>query len=162
MNKANNYSLYTWYKGEDHNPYTDDRERPLAAGFWEYEMAFHLAFTSSQDNSKPLALAYKEWKDSTLNEHLSGKSANPYTDITDWHQSFETGKWEQKIILNENQKAVVKQYLDGTYSPFFSSPEEQQSFNEVIDMAEALMFKLDAVEESGSDLVRWFWGKCVQ
>ncbi|MDH6308011.1 hypothetical protein M2451_002530 [Dysgonomonas sp. PFB1-18] len=64
-----------------------------------------------------------------------------------------------EIVLNEKQKAVLQKHLDGTYSPFFSSEEEQISFNEVIDMAEALMFELDAVEESGEDLMRWFWDK---
>lgn len=64
-----------------------------------------------------------------------------------------------QIVLNDKQKAVMQQYLDDTYSPFFSSEEEQLAFNEVINMAEALMFELDAVDESGEDLMRWFWGK---
>ena len=64
-----------------------------------------------------------------------------------------------KIILNDKQKAVMRKYLDGNYSPFFSSEEEQLAMNEVIDMATQLEEELDAYDESGEDLMRWFWGK---
>ena len=65
----------------------------------------------------------------------------------------------EKIVLNEKQKAVMQKYLDGSYSPFFSSEEEQNAMNEVIEMADALMLELDAVDEAGEDLMLWFWGK---
>lgn len=64
-----------------------------------------------------------------------------------------------KIVLNEKQKAVMQKYLDGEYSPFFSSEDEQLAMNDVIDMANQLEEELDAYEESGEDLMRWFWGK---
>lgn len=64
-----------------------------------------------------------------------------------------------KIVLNDKQKAVMQKYLDGNYSPFFSSEEEQSAMNEVIDMANQLEEELDAYDESGEDLMRWFWGK---
>lgn len=64
-----------------------------------------------------------------------------------------------KIVLNDKQKAVMQKYLDDTYSPFFSSEEEQLAMNEVIDMANELEEELDAYDESGEDLMRWFWGK---
>ncbi len=64
-----------------------------------------------------------------------------------------------KIILNDKQKAVMRKYLDGNYSPFFSSEEEQLAMNEVIDMATQLEEELDAYDESGEDLMRWFWDK---
>lgn len=64
-----------------------------------------------------------------------------------------------KIVLNDKQKAVMQKYLDGNYSPFFSSEEEQSAMNEVIDMANQLEEELDAYDESGEDLMRWFWDK---
>ena len=64
-----------------------------------------------------------------------------------------------KIVLNDKQKAVMQKYLDGDYSPFFSSVEEQLAMNDVIDMANQLEEELDAYDESSEDLMRWFWGK---
>lgn len=64
-----------------------------------------------------------------------------------------------KIVLNDSQKAVMKKYLEGSYSPFFSSEEEQLAMNDVIDMANQLEEELDAYDESGEDLMRWFWDK---
>lgn len=64
-----------------------------------------------------------------------------------------------KIVLNDKQKTVMQKYLDGNYSPFFSSEGEQLAMNEVIDMANQLEEELDAYDESGEDLMRWFWGK---
>ena len=64
-----------------------------------------------------------------------------------------------KIVLNEKQKAVVQKYIDGGYSPFVSSEEEQQAMNQVLDMANELEEELDAYDESGEDLVKWFWNK---
>lgn len=65
----------------------------------------------------------------------------------------------KQIVLNEKQKAVTQKYLKEEYSPFFSSEEEQTAMNEVIDMANELEEELDAYEESGDDLIKWFWGK---
>ena len=64
-----------------------------------------------------------------------------------------------RIVLNENHKAVVHKYINGTYSPFFSSPEEQEAMNQVLDMANELEEELDAYDESGEDLVLWFWDR---
>lgn len=62
-----------------------------------------------------------------------------------------------KIVLNEKQKAVIQKYIDGGYSPFFSSTEDQEAMNQVLDMANELEDELDAYDESGDDLVKWFW-----
>lgn len=64
-----------------------------------------------------------------------------------------------KIVLNESQKAVIQKYLEGKYSPFFSSEDEQVAMNEVIDMANDLMDELEAYDDAGEDLIIWFWGK---
>jgi hypothetical protein len=62
-----------------------------------------------------------------------------------------------KIVLNAKQKAVIQKYVDGSYSPFFSSTEDQEAMNQVLDMANELEEELDAYDESGDDLVKWFW-----
>lgn len=64
-----------------------------------------------------------------------------------------------KIILTDKQKAVLQKQLDGSYSPFFASEEEQMALNEVIDMADALVEELDAFDSIDGDLMAWFWGK---
>lgn len=64
-----------------------------------------------------------------------------------------------KILLNDNQKAVIQKYLDGKYNPFFSSESEQGAMNEVIDMANDLMDELEAYDDAGEDLIVWFWEK---
>ena len=88
------YSNYTWYKGESKNPYTKDKERPLAASFWEYELGFHSAFLEQSEPGESLPESYKRWKKQLLEDHLPGKSPNPEGDKTDWLKSFETGKRE--------------------------------------------------------------------
>jgi len=85
------YSNYRWYKGEAGNPYTGDKEKPLAASLWEYEKEFHFNYMDSQTD-KPLKETYQEWKKSFIDDYLPGKSPNPYGDTTDWEQVFENGK----------------------------------------------------------------------
>ena len=88
------YSNYTWYKGEKENPYTKDTFHPLAASFWEYEKEFHYSYLDKADTSKSLADAYKEWKHTLITDHLPGKSPNPYGDTTNWEKVFATGTRE--------------------------------------------------------------------
>lgn len=64
-----------------------------------------------------------------------------------------------KIELTEKQKELIQSQLDGTYSPFTSSEEDQIAFNDVIEKAETLCDELDAYDEMGEDLMEWFWGK---
>lgn len=64
-----------------------------------------------------------------------------------------------KIALNDKQKAIIQKYLEGKYSPFFSSESEQGSMNEVIDMANDLMDELAAYDDAGDDMIVWFWDK---
>lgn len=46
------------------------------------------------DTSVSLADAYKQWKAELIQDHLPGKSPNPYGDQTDWAKAFEKGKRE--------------------------------------------------------------------
>lgn len=82
---------YTWYKGEDQNPYTGNTEMPLAASLWEYEKEFHYSFLGRSDTTLHLPDAYKQWKREFIEDYLPGKSPNPYGDITDWGKVFENG-----------------------------------------------------------------------
>jgi hypothetical protein len=63
-----------------------------------------------------------------------------------------------KIELSEEQIALIKRYLAGE-DLIYLEGEDQVIFGEVINKAEALMFELDAVEESGDDLIAWYWDK---
>lgn len=68
-----------------------------------------------------------------------------------------------KIELTELQKALIQKQLNEQYDPFMSSEEEQVAFNDVIDKAEALSDKLDAVDDYvdnyDGDMIKWFWAK---
>lgn len=88
------YSNYRWYKGEDFNPYLYDKERPLAATFWQYERDFHFDYLDASNTTISLSEAYRSWKDGLIHDHLPGKSPNPEGDKTNWEKSFETGKRE--------------------------------------------------------------------
>lgn len=85
------YSNFRWFKGESENPYLNDRERPLAARFWEYERDFFMNYLDKADVRKSIADAYERWKAELLSEHLPSISPNPYGDNTDWIKVFETG-----------------------------------------------------------------------
>lgn len=88
---TDDFSNYRWYKGESENPYLNDKERPLAAAFWNYEKNFHFAYLESRYTEKILKEAYNQWKTSFIKDYLSGKSPNPYGDKTDWEKVFKTG-----------------------------------------------------------------------
>lgn len=90
--KTGDLDSFTWYKGEKENPYTGDPERPLAAALWIYERDFYLSYLDNADSSTSLEDAYKEWKESFINDYLPGKSPNPYGDRTNWAVVFQTGK----------------------------------------------------------------------
>lgn len=82
---------YTWYKGEDQNPYIGNEDMPLAASLWDYERDFHFSFLDRCDTSTPLAEAYKQWKEGFIQDYLPGKAPNPYGDTTNWEVIFNNG-----------------------------------------------------------------------
>ena len=69
----------------------------------------------------------------------------------------------EKIILTTEETALIEKHLNGDYNPFFSSKEEQEMFNGLINKAEALEDELDAIDERMSepncDLLVWFYKK---
>lgn len=65
----------------------------------------------------------------------------------------------KKIELTEKQIAVIKKYLDGKISMFGTAEEDMETMKTVIRMADSLQDELDAYDESGDDLIVWFWNK---
>ena len=69
----------------------------------------------------------------------------------------------EKIVLRQEEIALIEKHLAGQYNPFFSSKEEQKMFNALIDKAEALEDELDAIDERfempNADLLAWYYMK---
>lgn len=65
---------------------------------------------------------------------------------------------ETKIILTDEQIAVIEKEIKGEYSPFHSSKEETAALQQVIADAEKLAAELDAYDEIES-LVAWYYEK---
>ena len=69
----------------------------------------------------------------------------------------------EKIVLRQEEIALIEKHLAGQYNPFFAPKEEQEMFNALIDKAEALEDELDAIDERMSepncDLLSWFYKK---
>ena len=64
-----------------------------------------------------------------------------------------------KIILSEKEIEVIKKQLSGKIEVHSATEEEQKFLMDVIDKAEALEEELDAYDESGDDLIEWFYNK---
>lgn len=64
-----------------------------------------------------------------------------------------------KIELTPDEIKIIEKQLSGKLTAFNATEEEQTLIVSVIDKAEALMFELEAFEESGDDLVDWFYKK---
>ena len=66
---------------------------------------------------------------------------------------------EKRIELTEQEKQVIDKQLKGELNPFFLEDWEREAIDAVTKKALALMDELKAYEESGDDLIAWFWGK---
>ena len=64
-----------------------------------------------------------------------------------------------KIELSNDEIKIIEKQLSGEFDQFDSTEEEQKLMMSVIDKANALMEELDAYEESGDDVVKWFYDK---
>ena len=62
-----------------------------------------------------------------------------------------------KIELTPLQVELANKQMNGEYSPFFATAEDQEAYNEIIDKAEALMDETG--EDCGDDLLAWFMDK---
>ena len=69
----------------------------------------------------------------------------------------------EKIILTAEETALIEKHLAGQYNPFFSSKEEQETFNALIDKAEAYEEAVNGIdermEEPNCDLLAWYYKK---
>ena len=66
---------------------------------------------------------------------------------------------EKKIILTDEEKAVIEKQLKGELNAFFMEDREREIIDKVIDDANALMTELDAFDEMGDDLVKGYYDK---
>lgn len=64
-----------------------------------------------------------------------------------------------RIELSEQEIKVIEQQLKDQYDPFNASEEEMAAMNSVMEKANALMDELEAYDESGDDVVKWFYDK---
>ena len=64
-----------------------------------------------------------------------------------------------KIELTDGEIKVIEMQVNGKFDPFDATDEEQLAMNSVMDKANALMDELEAWEESGDDVVKWFYDK---
>ena len=69
----------------------------------------------------------------------------------------------EQIILSEKDIALIEKHLSGKYNPFFSTKEEQEQMNNLIDKATALEAELEAYDETAeTDLLGWYLAKYKQ
>ena len=64
-----------------------------------------------------------------------------------------------RIELSNDEVKVIEKQLNGEYDPFDAPEDEMVAMNSVISKAESLLAELDAYEESGDDLIEWFYNK---
>ena len=64
-----------------------------------------------------------------------------------------------KIELSDGEIQVIEKQLKGEFDAFACTDEEKKLMSCVIDKAYALMEEIDAYEESGDDVVKWFYDK---
>ena len=64
-----------------------------------------------------------------------------------------------KIELTHDEVMVIKKQLSGSLTAFNATEREQNLMCSVVDKAEALMEELEAYDESGDDLIQWFYNK---
>lgn len=65
----------------------------------------------------------------------------------------------KKIILSGQEISVIQKQLNGQIEVYDVTEEEQAALSSVIDKAYDLMEELDAYEESGEDVIKWFYEK---
>lgn len=65
----------------------------------------------------------------------------------------------KKIELSADEIKVIKQQINGEIEISTATEEQQVLLTGVIDKAEALLDELDAYDEMGDDLIKWFYGK---
>jgi hypothetical protein len=64
-----------------------------------------------------------------------------------------------RIELTDDEIKIIEKQLRGDLTAFNATEEEQILMCSVVDKAEALMHELKAYEESGEDVIKWFYNK---
>lgn len=64
-----------------------------------------------------------------------------------------------KIELTTEEIRVIEKQLNGEIEVWSATDEEQEALMRVIDKADALMDDLNAYNELGGDLIKWFYNK---
>lgn len=64
-----------------------------------------------------------------------------------------------KIELTDDEIKIIEKQLRGELTSFTATEEEQIIMCTVVEKAESLMHELKAYEESGDDLILWFYNK---
>lgn len=65
----------------------------------------------------------------------------------------------EEIKLTDLQSQVLTKQLNGTFSPFLATEQEQEAMAQVIEMADKLMHEQQAYNEAGDNTLLWFAGK---
>lgn len=65
----------------------------------------------------------------------------------------------EAIILSEKEIEVIKKQLNGEIEVYDVTEEDQILLTGVIEKAENLLDELDAYDEFGDDLIKWFYEK---
>lgn len=68
-------------------------------------------------------------------------------------------KIDEKIVLTEGEIEAIKMQLEGKIEIWTTDEEIQKNLGSVIDKAEALEAKYDLYDESGDDLIQWFYDR---
>lgn len=66
---------------------------------------------------------------------------------------------ERKIILTDEEKKVIEQQLNGEIEEWSATEQQRRVLTKVINDANALMDESEAYEESGDDLIEWYYNK---
>ncbi len=64
-----------------------------------------------------------------------------------------------KIELTEREIEVIQMQLAGKLELFTGQDEEMKIICDIVGRAEKLMKELDAYDESGDDLIEWYYNK---
>ncbi len=68
----------------------------------------------------------------------------------------------KRIEITPLELAMLKRHLNGDFFPPDQTKEEMQAMCSVIDKADNYMAELDAYDELGTSLMKWFYKKYQQ
>lgn len=65
----------------------------------------------------------------------------------------------KRIELTAEEIRVIEQQLNGEIEVWSATDEQQKLLTGVLDKADELLEELDAYDEVGDDLIRWYYEK---